>query len=181
MKLGHPVPDSNLSAELNSGSPDTNIHVNTRLVVVPEFILERRLGRVFAGHFVLQRRQLSLQFLILGFGIALRLVRFFRKCCIITPDFFDEPVPTGSMTVSLITQGALFKEILMVVLRLVERGQRNNGGDDRSAETPRTGQLRFRRLCLPLLLLIVIKDGRAVLRPPSTNCPPLSVGSTCRQ
>ena len=54
VKLGQPVPESNLSVELKSGSPVRDVDVETGLVIVPELVSEGRLGRRVLGDLVLE-------------------------------------------------------------------------------------------------------------------------------
>ena len=68
VKLGQPVPLSNLSSELKSGSPSNHVDVDPRAMIAVVFILEWRLGAVLARYVVLQRRQAFAQFGIVACG-----------------------------------------------------------------------------------------------------------------
>ena len=54
--------------------------------------------------------------------------------------------------------------VLVVLLRLGERGGRNNFGHERLAEPARCRKVCLGLLGQPLLLIVVIEDDRAVLR-----------------
>ena len=68
VKLGQPVPLSNLSIELNKGLAADHVHVDAGLVVVPVGVAERRLGAGLAGDAVLFGGEPLLEFFLGGFG-----------------------------------------------------------------------------------------------------------------
>ena len=57
MKLGQPVPESNLSSRAEERLAGGDVDVEAGLVVVPELVVERRLGGVVLRDLVLQRRE----------------------------------------------------------------------------------------------------------------------------
>ena len=59
VKLGHPHPLSNFLREANSGSPRDDVDVDAGLLLVPELVVEGRLGGGLLGHGVLPRGQLA--------------------------------------------------------------------------------------------------------------------------
>lgn len=57
VKLGHPVPESYLSVELKSGSPETMSIIYPFPMVVPVLVLKSRLSSALLGDLVLERRK----------------------------------------------------------------------------------------------------------------------------
>jgi hypothetical protein len=71
VKLGHPVPESYLSSELNKRLTADHIHVNALFFIIRVWVLTGRLGAVLLRDFILDRGQCFLQSLIIGLFIGL--------------------------------------------------------------------------------------------------------------
>src|SRR5437660_992019 len=103
VKLGHPVPDSNLSSELNSGSPD-HVHVDAVSVVVPVLVVERRLRRLVLGHLVLYLGQRPPQLGVARLGVVHARTRSFGDR---TPPAPPRGAPSDRWTPARTTGAAL--------------------------------------------------------------------------
>ena len=71
VKLGQPVPESNLSRRAEQRLAGDDVDVEAGAVVVPELVVERRLGPVLLRDLVLHRTQLPAQNVVGGLGVGL--------------------------------------------------------------------------------------------------------------
>src|SRR5262245_37218331 len=82
---------------------------------------------------------------------------------IFSPQLLQALVAAAAIAVDFIAQRVFFVIVLVVVLRGIEYGGRDNFSHDRGAEATAQSFLRFFRE--PLLGLIVVEDGRPILAP----------------
>ena len=66
-KLGHPQPESNLSVEINKGSPSRDIYVDAFTLFIPIFILESSFRSVLLCYRILLGGEFRAQCLIIRF------------------------------------------------------------------------------------------------------------------
>jgi len=100
VKLGQPVPELNLSVELNRGSPETTSDINPGPLVLNRTHCRRPLGAFLLRHLELQGRQLFLQLLVRG----LSRTRSTRS----SPRLLDVGVPPRAGPVRVILAGIRF-------------------------------------------------------------------------
>jgi len=128
-----------------------DINVNAFFLIVPIFILERRLGAVFLRDFILHRRQFFAQNLIGRFGILA------VRAALIAPVLLDETVPARAFAIAFVVLRIFLIIILMILLSRIKRARFFYRRYNRIVESARLFQLFFRRFSELFLFRIVIK------------------------
>ena len=130
VKLGQPVPESNLSME-QERFPGDDINVDPSLFIVPVLVFKRLFGTLLLGDFVLQGRQLLAEFCITGLGIFLVARRVSRGVGLaLAPDLLQKLIPPGIPAVILVPDRILLRVMLVVVLGRVKPGKFNDLRDN---------------------------------------------------
>ena len=149
VKLGHPVPLSNLSKDAKSGSPETTSDVEARFLVVPVFVGERTLGPVSLRDAVLLGSQLRDHFGVFPVGRHLRYSSLF--CIEHSHRLLDRPITSGYRKDARIE--ALLYEIL-VGRRGAHRRERPKGAPGHSDNG---------RLSTPWREVILLSKGEKIV------------------
>src|SRR5690606_8104689 len=155
-----------------------HVDVDPGLLVVPELVAERRLGRLVLGDRVLHRGQACPQLGIarvavrglgvVAHGVALlgRLPRGRAKRRLVLPRAFDEGGAARAALVARVVVRVGAVVILVVLLRRIERPGVEDCGDDRAIEGPARGELLLGGFRDAPLAFVVHEDRGAVLRAP---------------
>ncbi len=152
--------------------PGDDVHVDARPVIVPVPVVEGRFRALLLGHVVLQRRQVPPQVSVARFHEVLgdlvggRGRRLQLDLAVLAPGPVQEVVAPGPRAVELVADRMVLVVVLMVVLSRVEGGCRQYLRHERLLEPAGRRKFPLRLLGQPLLLVVVVEDGRAVLRPP---------------